>query len=122
MAFVAVLAASCAPATTGRPSDRNVITAGDIATAHVQTAWEAVERLQPQWLTSRGATSITDPTPTVASVFLNGVEVGDVDYLKSIIAVDVSEMRYYPPGEAGARFGMGHPRGVITVTTGNPRT
>lgn len=117
VAIVAILAGGCAPATTSGPSTRDLITAEDISRTNAQTAWEAVERLQPHWLTSRGATSATDPTPTVPSVALNGVEVGDIEYLRNLNVIDVVEMRYYPPGEAGARFGMGHQRGVINVTT-----
>ncbi len=112
-----LLVAGCAlPAPSSSTSGRELITAEDIARTSANTAYEVVERLQPQWLISRGNTSLTDPSATIPSVFVSGVQVGDVEYLRGVLAGDVAEMRYYPPGEAGARFGMGHPRGVITVT------
>jgi hypothetical protein len=103
----------------GGSYDRDVITEADIANSSAsvaQSAYEVVERLQPQWLTSRGNVSITNSAATVASVFVNGIHVGDVEHLRNILPQDIAEMRYYPAGEAGARFGMGHPRGVIAVT------
>jgi hypothetical protein len=30
--------------------------------------------------------------------------------------IDVTEVRYWTAGQASARFGMGHPRGVIEIT------
>ena len=100
----------------GSPSSRDLITAEDIATTSAQNAYEVVERFQPQWLTSRGNVSVTNSAATVASVFVNGIQVGDVEYLRNLLPHDIAEMRYYNAGEAGARFGMGHPRGVIAVT------
>ncbi|HZD05161.1 MAG TPA: hypothetical protein VE173_09585, partial [Longimicrobiales bacterium] len=99
------------------PSRRNLITAEDIRGLDVQTAYELVQRLQPQWLTSRGPTSLTNAAPTVASVYLDSVEVGDIEYLKGLNVTAIREMRYYAPGEASVRFGMGHQRGVIDVIT-----
>ena len=104
------------PAPGSSPTSRNLITGEDVAGSSAHTAYELVERLQPQWLTSRGNVSLTDASATIPSVFLGGVQVGDVEYLRNVLAEDVAEMRYYPPGEAGARFGMGHQRGVIVLT------
>lgn len=82
-----------------------------------QDVYSALQRIRPVWLSSRGPRSLTDPTPSVADVYLNGVEVGDVTYLKTVNVEDVREMRFYSAGESGARFGMNHPGGVIVVTT-----
>lgn len=119
-AALVVLAATvngCGAATSaGRPASRDLITAADITRVQAQNAYEAITRLQPQWLGSRGPTSITDPTPTQVSVYLNGVQIsGGLAYLQNLDVTTVVQMRYYAPGEASARFGMGHPRGVIDV-------
>jgi hypothetical protein len=110
------LAASCASrAGTGPGSSRDVITAAQIARTQAQNAYEAIDQLQPQWLTSRGATSLTDPTPTEASVFMNGIHVGGLDHLRTVQVIDIAELRYYAAGPASARFGLGHQRGVIDI-------
>src|SRR5688572_744227 len=87
--------AACAPRSTGPRESRDVITAAQMASTQAQNAYEAVEQLQPQWLTSRGATSLTDPTPTEASVFQDGIHVGTLEYLKTVQLIDIAELRYY---------------------------
>jgi hypothetical protein len=119
LAFACLLGCNLPGPGTAGPSNRNLITAEDIANssaAMAQSAYEVVQRLQPQWLTSRGNVSITDASATVASVYLNGVQVGDVEYLRNLLPSDIEQLRYFPAGEASARFGMGHQRGVIEVT------
>jgi len=49
------------------------------------------------------------------NVYMNGSRVGDLEYLRDVYTIDVAELRYWEPGEAGARFGMGNPRGVIEI-------
>jgi hypothetical protein len=51
----------------------------------------------------------------VASVYVNGSNVGDITYLRNLRPDDVDHLRYWDVSEAGARFGMGHLRGVIEV-------
>lgn len=58
---------------------------------------------------------MTNPTPSEVSVFVNGVHAGGIPYLQSLDISLIVEMRYYAPGQASARFGMGHPRGVIDI-------
>jgi hypothetical protein len=116
LATILVLAGCGLPAPGSGPSSRDVITQEDIEKSSAYTAYELVERLQPHWLTSRGNVSITDDSATIPSVFLGGVQVGNVEYLRGVLVQDVAELRFYAPGEAAARFGMGHQRGVIVLT------
>lgn len=110
--------AGCASATgTGGSSERNLITADRILATRATNAYAAIEMLRPDWLSSRGPTSVTDPTPTTATVYLNGSRAGGLDYLRGLPVDDIAEIRYFPAGQASARFGMGHPRGVIEVVT-----
>jgi hypothetical protein len=55
-------------------------------------------------------------TPTSVDVYMNGTHLGNADYLRQMRVLDVSEVRYWDAGQASARFGMGHPRGVIELT------
>jgi hypothetical protein len=91
------------------------LTQAELAATNSGSVYDAVAKLKPEWLTSRGPTSVTDPTPTSADVFMNGILLGKADYLRQVRVLDVSEMRYWRAGEASARFGMGHPRGVIEL-------
>jgi hypothetical protein len=117
-ALLALTVAACASAPAGDQPNRNVITADQIAAIQAGNAFDAVQKLEPGWLNPRGPSSVTDPTPTVASVFMNGTHVGDIDYLRNIGVIEIREIRYFPAGQASARFGIGHPRGVIEVITG----
>lgn len=109
----------CASATsqagTGRESG-NRLTQEQLAATNSENLYDAISKLCPEWLTSRGPRSVRDPTPTAPSVFMNGSMLGNADYLREMRVLDVTEVRYWEAGPAAARFGMGHPRGVIEVT------
>ena len=120
--IVAISGAStgCASSGTaaGSPgSTSNVLTREQLASTNAITVYDGIATLRPNWLTSRGPSSINDPTPTTASVYMNGSEVGDIDSLKGIRIADVTAVRYWDAGQATSRFGVGHPRGVLEVMT-----
>lgn len=96
--------------------DGMTLTQAELAATNSGNLYDAIAKLRPDWLTSRGPTSVTDPTPTAADVFMNGILLGNVEHLREVRVLDVSQVRYWPAGEAAARFGMGHPRGVIELT------
>lgn len=101
-----------------RPVDRDRVLAKDFADRDFTNAYEVVECLRPNWLTSRGPTSVRDPRPQYADVFVDGISTGSgPEYLTQIHISQVLEIRFYRPSEAGARYGMNHPRGVIDVIT-----
>jgi hypothetical protein len=109
---------ACAGATTQGSSTRrpNVLTQEQLAATNSESLYDAINKLRPEWLSSRGPTSVTDATPTAVSVFANGNLLGKADYLQQMRILDVTEVRYWDAGQASARFGMGHPRGVIEIT------
>jgi len=116
VAATAVVLAGCSAHAGGTAAgSRNLLTADQMIATGAETVYQAIERLRPEWLLSRGPTSLTDSSPTVPSVFVGGSHLGDVEYLRRLRVDDVSLVRYFEPGEASARFGMGHPRGVIDV-------
>lgn len=97
--------------------DRNMITADEILHANANTAYEAVERLRPAFLTTRGSMSIQDPTPPTPIVYLDGVRYGIAASMASIPAMGISTIQYLPPIEAGMRYGLGHEGGAILIVT-----
>jgi len=74
------------------------------------SAYDAVRRLRPLWLTGRG---LSDPV----MVHLDGAPRGGVEVLHSIQAVQVFGMQYMSAPDATNRFGTGYRNGVILVAT-----
>jgi hypothetical protein len=111
------LAAGCAAATTtsGRGNGTQ-LTQSELAAANSENLYEAIVKLHPEWLSSRGATSMTDSSPTGVDIYMNGSFLGKADFLRDVRLLDVTSVRYWDVGQASARFGMGHPRGVIEIT------
>jgi hypothetical protein len=95
-----------------------VLTAEEMRAANVDvgTAYDAISRLRPNWLT-RGTTSFDPPTTERPIVFVEGRRYGELDSLHSLDARLIAELRFYSAAEAGGRFGMqGGLSGVIEVT------
>lgn len=115
IAVAAVLGCAAASGTSGTPRNSSVITEQEIAAAHVSTAYDAVERLRPLYLRSRGTTSINTPGTEYASVYVDGQRHGDLSSLRNILADQVREIRYYNGPEGAARFGLQNTGGVIEV-------
>jgi hypothetical protein len=112
-------ASGCVPATQGAGSARGggaQLTRQELAEVTSDNIYDAIAKLRPEWLTSRGPTSVTDGTPSVVDVYMDGTRLGKADYLRQVRLLDVTEVRYWDAGQASARFGMGHPRGVIEIT------
>jgi hypothetical protein len=115
---VAVMAACGAGSGyTAAGGDRNILTRDQLESINATDLYDAVQRLRPNWLTARGPASVSDDSPRgqVASVYMSGNRMGDAEVLRNIRLEDIDSLRYYDAGSAGARFGMGHPRGVIEV-------
>lgn len=106
--------ASGASGTSGRTA-QNQLSRSDLAGANADNLYDAVAKLRPAWLTSRGATSVTDATPTEVDVYMDGNFLGKSDYLRQVRTNDIVSVTYWDAGRASARFGMGHPRGVIEI-------
>jgi hypothetical protein len=112
-----VLAATSLPAQ--RRSD--VITAEEIERARptVSTAYDVVQSLRPRWLRAREAILTGKPDDPVEAVplhvYLNDVEAGGPDYLKTILAEHLQELRWLSANQASSRFGP--TRGPAIVVT-----
>src|SRR6476469_4678459 len=87
--------AACArPAaeTAAAPSSRAVLTQQQLSATNARNLYEAIEKLRPDWLTSRGPTSVTDDSPSVASVYINGTMIGKAGALRDFAILDVTEV------------------------------
>jgi hypothetical protein len=112
------LAAGCASGPGGYSRtnlNRDVILAPEIAEARVLNAYEAVTRLRPEFLQSRGMSpSRGQATPLV---YLDDMQLGSVDALRLVSVDDITSIRFLRPTEAHVRWGTQGLEGVIVVTT-----
>ncbi len=122
IAVAAIL--GCAPAsgtsgTSVTPPARSatLLTAEEMTAANVDvgTLYDAISRLRPNWLTSRG-TTFSPRANEFPVVFVDGHLYGELDSLRNLYASQVANVRYYSSTEAGGRFGsQGGTSGVIEV-------
>jgi hypothetical protein len=109
LSLAAVAACSSTPATSGTPRpSRDLITRDEISATPATTAYEAIERLRPEYL--RAVRGGGPP-----NVYVNGSSSGGISVLRSIRADNVAEIRYLDAVAANLRFGLNNNSGVINV-------
>jgi hypothetical protein len=110
--YLAVLAGVVACATTGTSSTPgrrgNLLTAMEIVDNHadVNSAYDAVARLRPNWLAPHGPSGATSQSLELAQVFVDGQAYGDVTSMRNIPAYHVGAIEYFDSSQAGAKFGI----------------
>ncbi len=123
IAVAAILGCAPASGTPGGsevPRRANALTAEEIDAEHANTgtAYDAIARLRPNWLVSRGVSTFGSGNTEFATVFVDGQQHGSLESLKRIPAWHAKEFRYYDVTQAGATFGIqGGMAGVIEVRT-----
>lgn len=116
---VALLTLACS--SSGRSSESNarnrgaVITAEELATTAELDAFDAVRRLRPMWLRTRGPVSMSLQGRAGIRVYVNGSRRGQLDVLRSFRATDIESITYLSAPEATTRFGIDHSDGAIMV-------
>jgi hypothetical protein len=88
------------------------ITDTEIARLGVTTAWEAIQRLRPNWLRQRATSGLGDGRPVV---YLNGVRHGTVDQLRSLHVQRIKCIEFFRGYDATTLWGIDHSSGVIQV-------
>jgi|GraSoiStandDraft_4_1057263.scaffolds.fasta_scaffold875226_2 hypothetical protein len=92
----------------------DVITAEELAKVDAPNAYLAVQRLRPQYLQTRGQTTIMGTS--VISVYVDGTRMGGTEALQQIPTTDIKEIRWLNSSEATQRFGTGNAQGAIVIT------
>jgi hypothetical protein len=116
-AVVALGGAGCAHVPAQEAHAPNVITADQIEASQSVTAYEAIQKLQPNFLVARGPTSLSGTSSAFPNVWLDDVPYGPLATLKDIPAQNVALIRMYRAWEATYKFGTGNMGGVIEVFT-----
>jgi hypothetical protein len=125
---VALVTLAVATLAGGAPLDAqrrsNVLTTEEIerSKGNVGTAYDLVQTLRPRWLQvhelSRLPGRADEPLrATTVHAYVNDVDMGQVDYLKTIPAETVLEMRWLGANEAASRYGPtdGHTAIVVRL-------
>jgi len=117
LTLLTLAVASCAhlPAEGQHPT--NIITAEEIERSQSVNAYEAISKIQPNFLVARGPTSISGSDSGLPNVYVDDVPYGPISTLQNIPAADVAMIRMYRAWEATYRFGTGNMGGVIDVFT-----
>jgi hypothetical protein len=99
------------------PADRNVITESELTSVPSSSLYDLIEKLRPNFVRSHGQTSLNAPNSSnFATVFVDGQRYGDIGQLRSLVAAQVQEVRYYDAISAQSKFGLISGSGVIDVT------
>jgi len=110
-ALIVLTACSSTQSASPKPrTNRNVITAEEIATISVSDAWDVVDRLRPAFLKTHG--TLTPPV-----VYLDGMPDGELEALHRIQPASIQSIQFLDPLQATQRYGRAAGGGALLVTT-----
>lgn len=115
--LVAGCAAATGPAGGTPPREANRLRVEEIRQAQAQNGFELIRTLRPLWLQGRGSNSLGSSRGGEVVVYLNGSRAGTPEILRQIPSRDFWEALFLSPSEATARYGTGHTRGAIVIST-----
>lgn len=103
------------PGTVRGPSD--LITFNEIrARGGYSNLLQVVQELRPRWVRSQGPDTFIG-SPGEVQVHMDGNHLGGVRVLQRMAVVGVTSIRWLPPLDASARYGLNHSHGAIVVST-----
>lgn len=121
MLAIVLLSGGCAAASSGSVratgADRDILTAAEILQSSGATAYDVIAQLRPQFLRSRGASSLLAAAPPTAVVYVDNVQIGTLQVLRTIGAQTISRVEYLSASDATTRFGTDHTGGAILIST-----
>jgi hypothetical protein len=102
---------------TGTARNADVISAAELADPSVATgnALEAVQRLRPRFLMTRGAMSVKNTTAGSTHVSIDGGPLLTVDALSRLRPSQLLEIRYLSASDAAQRFGTAAGSGGVIL-------
>jgi hypothetical protein len=95
--------------------DRTMISAEEIEGSGFGDAHSLIQVLRPQWLQTRGATSIVQRE--FVKVYVDDSLLGGPEMLQQITVNSIASIRYLTGLEATQRWGLDHGAGAIVVQT-----
>jgi PBP1b-binding outer membrane lipoprotein LpoB len=101
------------------PNELNTTELADPAIMSL-TLYDAIQRLRPNWLRQRGATSIANSGNQAPQVMVNDSP-SSMDALHSMRPTDVTGVQFMSGADATTLYGTGYVNGLIKVRTGGGR-
>ncbi|HKW48811.1 MAG TPA: Plug domain-containing protein [Gemmatimonadaceae bacterium] len=99
-------------------SETSAITEAEIDSVHAASAYDAVRKLRPLFLTVRGKMSVDPQQPAAQpNVYVDNMYYGDISTLRTIEASMIESIKFYSASEAQYAFGRGNMAGVIAILT-----
>jgi hypothetical protein len=111
-----------APATVPLPGGRFAIVADELRATGINTAFEAVRTLRPEWLNERGSNIIGEQPEEQIQVYLDDVHLGGTARLRDVTTQSIHSMHFLDAASATYRFGAGHSHGVILIIAADGRS
>lgn len=118
---IVVAALGCASGGTGTTRDRDLIPRETIRQSTATDVYHLIRLERPSWLRGRGALTAQtggeglEDLPVV--VYVDNIRFGALSDLAMLSTQGVTEIRRLSARDATQRFGTGHPRGAIVVST-----
>ena len=113
--FGILAAAGCATAGKAPASQHNVVTSEELVRAGDVTLYEALSKLRPAFLRSRGIIPGATTPAAPIQVYIDGMRMGETDHLRQILAKNVAEVRFLEPQQAIAQFGGNNTGGALVI-------
>lgn len=107
---------ACATAAQGPRRSSNLITRQELESVQVSNAYDAVQRLRPQWLNRPTAATLM-PGGNPILVYVDHHQMGNLEELRSLAIDQIEQMEFVSARDATTRYGTGHPSGIIEITT-----
>ena len=116
VALAAMVLVGCST-TNARPlGSQDRITRAQLEALETMSAYDAIQRLRPTWLQSRGPTSLAGG-PTLPQVHINDSRSRSLEELRTLPVTEVEMMEFRSASDATTLYGTGYPGGVIEVRT-----
>lgn len=118
VSILTATAVACTPApfNASLMARRDVLFAPEIVQSRVLDTYQAVSQLRPEFLKMREP-YLRSSRANNLRVYLDEIDIGGVDALRTIPIDQVTAIRYVNPDDAQFRWGGEHPQGVILVST-----
>ena len=116
-ALTTIAGACTHPALSGAPSyDLNVITFEQLDAVRDETAYDAIRKIRPSFLVSRGPVTILGTASPYPSVYVDGMRYGGIETLRQIPASWIYEVRLDRVASS-AFIARNELSGIIQITT-----
>jgi hypothetical protein len=98
--------------------DPDVITREEIEESTAVTAYDLVANLRPQWLRTRGISTLAQAAGAEdIVVYMNNARLGFPDAMRRVPLGAVQYLQFFTAREATHRWGAGHLHGAILIST-----